>query len=109
MRFAVLTLLWLFSSFVTLRADEASARLDGILEAHWQKVGLKPNAPAGDEVFLRRVFLDVIGRIPTLEEARAFLADSSADKRARLIDQLLVSDGYALHWFNYWADVLRAQ
>jgi len=109
MRFAVLTLLWLFSSFVTLRADEASARLDGILEAHWQKNGLKPNAPAGDEVFLRRVFLDVIGRIPTLEEARAFLADSSADKRARLIDRLLASDGYALHWFNYWADVLRAQ
>ncbi|MFM7603937.1 MAG: DUF1549 domain-containing protein, partial [Prosthecobacter sp.] len=80
-----------------------------VLELHWQKKGLKPNPPAADETFLRRVYLDVIGRIPTLAESRSFLADTGEDKRARLIDCLLASDGYALHGFNYWADVLRAQ
>jgi hypothetical protein len=104
-----LGLFFLLLSFVSLYADEAASRIDALLERHWQEKGLSPNAPASDEVFLRRVYLDVIGRIPTLEEARAFWADSGADKRARLIDRLLASDGYALHWFNYWADVLRAQ
>ncbi len=106
MRFAILLLL---STIGVLHADEASSRIDAMLEQHWQKKGLQPNPPASDEVFLRRVYLDVIGRIPTLAESRAFFADTSTDKRVRIIDRLLASDGYALHWFNYWADVLRAQ
>jgi hypothetical protein len=68
---------------------------------------LQPTAAADDGVFLRRVYLDVIGTLPTAEEARAFLDDPSADKRARLIDRLLERDEYARFWALKWADVMR--
>lgn len=87
--------------------DPAAQTIDRLVEENLAKRGLKPNAPASDGVFLRRIYLDVIGRIPTAEEATEFLSDNSPDKRARLIDKLLLSEGYASHWFNYWADVLR--
>ena len=64
-------------------------------------------AAAGDATFLRRAHLDVIGRLPTSDEARAFLADSSRVKRARLIDRLLDRPEYADHWANKWMDLLR--
>lgn len=88
-------------------AGEASARIDDILAQSWEQAVINPNEPASDEVFLRRVYLDVIGRIPTYEEANAFLQSSNPDKRARLIDRLLDSEGYVNHYFNLWADILR--
>ena len=69
-----------------------SAKIDTILAKEWQKNKLQPNAPASDEVFLRRIYVDIAGRIPTSDEARAFLADQGKDKRAKLIDTLLASD-----------------
>ena len=87
----------------------AAKKIDELLAAGWQKQGLKPNAPATDEVFLRRTYLTVIGRIPTPDEARVFYASEAPGKRAKLIDALLASEGYVHHFFNYWADVLRAQ
>jgi hypothetical protein len=86
-----------------------SAKIDAILAKEWQKNGLQPNAPASDEVFLRRIYVDIVGRIPTIEEARAFLGSAEKDKRTKLIDQLLASDGYAANFFNYYADILRLQ
>ena len=62
---------------------------------------------ASDEVFLRRVYLDVIGVLPTPEEARAFLDSKDADKRAKLIDRLLERDEFASFWALKWADVMR--
>lgn len=88
---------------------KASREIDALVLQGLEKQKLKPNAPASDEVFLRRVYLDVIGRIPTVAEARAFLASGDKDKRSKLIDQLLASEGYVHHFTNYWADVLRAQ
>ncbi len=87
----------------------AAKKIDEVLAAGWQKQGLKPNPPASDEVFLRRTYLTVIGRIPTPDEARAFYSWQEPNKRAKLIDALLASEGYTHHFFNYWADVLRAQ
>ncbi len=87
----------------------ASKKIDALLAAGWKKQGIPPNPPAGDEVFLRRAYLTVVGRIPTYEEARAFLECEAPDKRARLVDALLASEGYVHHFFNYWSDVLRAQ
>jgi hypothetical protein len=87
----------------------AAKRVDDLLAQGLQKKGLTPNAPVSDEVFLRRAYLTVAGRIPTLEEAQAFLTWKEPNKRAKLIDTLLASDGYVHHFFNYWADVLRAQ
>lgn len=85
------------------------ARIDAILAKSWEKQGLKPNPAAPDEVFLRRIYLDIAGRIPTIEEAQTFLTDQAPNKRAKLIDQLLASDSYVSNFFNYFADILRLQ
>lgn len=87
----------------------ASRKIDELLAAGWKKQNIQANPLVGDEVFVRRLYLTVIGRIPTLEEANAFLSSKDPAKRAKLIDTLLASDGYVHHFFNYWADVLRAQ
>ena len=82
-------------------------QIDAILAKAWKEAGLKPNAPASDEVFLRRVYLDVIGRIPSVEEASRFLNSDHPKKRAQLIDDLLASEGYVNNFYNFWADILR--
>lgn len=82
-------------------------QIDAILAKAWKEAGVKPNAPASDEVFLRRVYLDVIGRVPTLDEATHFLNSDDPKRRARLIDELLASEGYVNHFYHLWADILR--
>src|SRR5579864_1743269 len=58
-------------------------------------------APADDATFLRRVSLDLTGKLPTPKEVEDFLADKDSNKRARKIDQLLNSDAYAVNWGRY--------
>ena len=72
-----------------------------------QRLKLTPSEPAPDHKFLRRAYIDILGRVPTVEEARAFLEDTSEDKRDRLVDMLLDRPEYAEHWANKWADLLR--
>ncbi|WP_395744176.1 DUF1549 domain-containing protein [Prosthecobacter sp.] len=84
-----------------------AARIDELVNAKLAKEKVQPNKPASDEVFVRRVYLDVAGRIPTLAETTEFLKSTDADKRAKLIDKLLASDGYVQNFYNYWADILR--
>ena len=86
----------------------AQARqLDSIVESKLYGEGLRPNDLADDEVFLRRVYLDVAGRIPTLEEATEFLESDDAERRKDLIDKLLSSPDYVSNMYNFWADTLR--
>jgi hypothetical protein len=67
-----------------------------------------PHAPlAGDDEFVRRVYLDVTGLPPSSADVRAFAADRAADKRDRLIDRLLASDEFAEQWAWHWGDLLR--
>ena len=66
-----------------------------------------PLPVSSDDVFLRRVFMDVIGTLPTAEEAAAFLDSKDPKKRATLIDKLLEREEYAQFWAMKWADVLR--
>ncbi|MFM8274766.1 MAG: DUF1549 domain-containing protein, partial [Gemmata sp.] len=76
----------------------------------WDKLanlGIPPSDLADDAMFLRRVFLDTIGTLPTASEAGAFLGDASADKRAKLIDKLLERPEYADFWAMKWSDVLK--
>lgn len=71
------------------------------------KAGQKANLPSDDFVFLRRIYLDAAGRIPTDDEASSFLKSKDPEKRRKLIDELLLSDGYRSHLFNWLADLLR--
>jgi Protein of unknown function (DUF1549)/Protein of unknown function (DUF1553) len=71
------------------------------------KQPIKMNPLSSDEQFVRRVYLDIAGRIPNYDETSSFLNSRSATKRAELIDKLLDSDGYTSHMYNYFADMLR--
>jgi hypothetical protein len=62
--------------------------------------------PVEDEIFLRRVSLDLTGKLPGPEEIQRWNADRAADKRARLIDRLLHSEAYAVNWGRYWRDAV---
>ena len=85
----------------------ASLWVDRTVGGALLKNGIQPNKQTDDFVFVRRVYLDVAGRIPTDVEARDFLNDKDPEKRRKLIDQLLISDGYRSHLFNWMADLLR--
>lgn len=67
------------------------------------------NAPSTDEQFLRRIYLDAAGRVPTAKEASTFLASNAPDKRAKLIDEVVFSPGYTMQMFNWMADLLRVK
>ena len=84
-----------------------SQKIDELLAKGWEKAGVKPNATASDDVLVRRLYLDIAGRIPTVEEIDAYTKSADPQKRAKLIDTLLASDGHTSHMFNYWADILR--
>ncbi len=74
-----------------------------------QKLGelrLPPSPRSGDGEFIRRAFLDTIGVLPTAEEVRAFLADTSEDKRDRLIESLLRRPEFVDYWTYKWSDLL---
>jgi hypothetical protein len=79
-------------------ADALAAAIDRHLLADWQARGIQPAATADDAEFVRRVFLDVVGRAPKVAETRAFLADRSPDKRAKLVEKLLTMPGHATHF-----------
>ncbi len=70
-------------------------------------LGIPPSAPSDDATFLRRVSLDITGGLPSDAKVRAFLADTSADKRDKLIDELLDSTAYADNFANKWNFILR--
>lgn len=86
---------------------QAAAIIDKGVLLGLQKAGQQPNALASDEQFVRRVYLDLAGRIPTREETIAFLDDKSASKRANVIDKLVADDGFNSRMYNYLADMLR--
>jgi hypothetical protein len=91
-----------------LAADERPLRevIDIRIQAGWQTNGVIPAEAADDAAFLRRVSLDLVGAIPTAEEATAFLDDAAPDKRATLIDRLLADPRYAQHQSDVWDMVL---
>ncbi|MBN9122443.1 MAG: DUF1553 domain-containing protein [Planctomycetes bacterium] len=76
-------------------AEPLHTQIDALVEARAKADGMPLSAPANDAEFVRRAYLDFAGRIPTSDEARAFLADGTADKRAKLIDALLAAPEYA--------------
>lgn len=85
-------------------ADAIAALIDKYIAEDWTARGTKPTAMADDAEFVRRVYLDLIGRIPKASETRLFLDDTSATKRNELVDKLLTMAGHA----GYFASVTRA-
>jgi hypothetical protein len=89
------------------KAPPAANYIDELVDAKLRQLQYLPAGLASDEEFLRRVSLDVTGQLPTIEETKAFLADSTAGKRAKLIDKLLDSQEHAKFWALKWGDLLR--
>lgn len=86
-----------------------SSRIDAIIQLDLKKHELRPNPPVSDVQFVRRVYLDLVGRIPTDKELVRFYDDKRKDRRARLIDDLLASPGHESHMFNWLGDMLRVK
>jgi hypothetical protein len=84
-----------------------AAKIDALLQRHWDSKAVAALPSASDEVFVRRVYLDLVGRVPTVEEAVTFLQNREKDRRSRLVAALLESEGYTARFYNLWADVLR--
>ena len=88
---------------------QAAAKIDQLLEADLKAKKLQPLPIVSEGTFVRRTYLNIVGRIPTAMEASRFLDDKTPDKRTRLIEQLISSPGYDSSAFNYFADLLRLQ
>jgi hypothetical protein len=87
-------------------ADALATRIDQRLLHHWASLGVRPAPRSDDGEFLRRAYLDLAGRIPPIYEARDFLEDPAPDKRARLIERLLATPVYRMHFAAVWRAVL---
>ncbi len=86
--------------------EQLTSYIDQALAAAWQRDKIEPAAPADDAEFLRRVYLDVVGKIPSVAELQLFLADSSGDKRRRVVDDLLRRGAHAQHFANTWRGLM---
>ena len=94
-------------------SDIAVAKTDNLIDLEVQKKLKQLNLPASpksnDSQFLRRVYLDTLGILPTVEEAKTFLEDISPTKRSKLIEQLLLRPEYVDYWSYKWSDLLLVQ
>lgn len=82
--------------------------IDSLVERYWQRHDLPTPSPATDAVRLRRVYLDLVGVLPTPDEQQIFAEDDGADRWQRLVDDLLSRDAaVADHWLSFWNDLLR--
>jgi len=81
--------------------------IDQLIENKLRSYNQRPNKEIDESTFLRRAYLKIIGRTPSYNETNLFLEDRDKNKRTKLIDNLLASEGYNSHWFNFWADILR--
>lgn len=111
MKFLFFPALALFSCFGTGLASAAelapSAQIDQLIDANLDEHGIAANAPIDDATFLRRVYLNIGGRIPTIEEAEAFHSSTYENKRERLIEDVLGSEAFVSNFYHFWADLLR--
>lgn len=87
---------------------KTSMEIDKRMGQGFQRAKVAPVTAADDARWLRRVYLDAVGRIPSHDEAKAFLDDTAADKREKLVDKLVNSEGYVSTTYNWYADILRA-
>lgn len=89
-----------------LRAVPVTNFIDARVNEQLERLHLPPSGPASDAVFLRRAYLDTVGRLPTPDEVRAFERDTAVDKPARLADHLLSLPEFVDYWAYKWSDLL---
>ena len=94
--------------FVRSKVEPANF-IDELVFAKLDKLRINPSDVCDDATFVRRVYLDLLGLIPTAEEARAFIANRAADKRTKLIDSALERPEFADWWALKWSDMLRIE
>ncbi len=80
--------------------------VDTLVDQKLKKLRVQPSEICSDEVFVRRIYLDMCGTVPTPEEVLAFCADTDADKRAKLIDQLMERPEFVAMWVMKWSELL---
>jgi hypothetical protein len=80
--------------------------IDELIQKGWDEAKVKPSRECTDEEFLRRAYLDLIGRIPNIQEAQAFLTSRGKDKRQKLVVYLLDQPEYARNFATQWAVLL---
>jgi hypothetical protein len=91
-----------------ISAEQLSARIDKLLAAVWKEKQITPAPLTSDEEFVRRIHLDIIGRVPSVAETLEFTSDTRPDKRQRLLEQLLERGAWAAHFANTWRDLMLA-
>ncbi len=96
-----------FGKNVDLAGFEPKNFVDELVAEEWRRMGLEPAPAADDFEFVRRVFIDITGTLPTPEEIRAFAANDDPDKRAKLVDELLGRPEFVDFWTLKWGDLLR--
>lgn len=89
--------------------SQAAAKIDGFLESHWSAHEITPAEPASDAAFLRRLTLDLLGRIPTTEEVDRFRNDRSKDKRPKEIRRLIESPEFPLHFGSVLDEMIQGR
>lgn len=94
------------SIFESPTPPQPAGELDRIVFAKLEQLGIKP-VLCSDAVFVRRLYLDMLGKLPTSTEVREFLADQSPDKRTRLVDRLMERREFVDYWAMKWGDTLR--
>jgi hypothetical protein len=112
MAWVVLTMAQAQAGLNPFECQAASARgnaIDKPVLAQLVKLDIPPANLCSDSVFVRRVYLDVIGTLPTATQAREFILDANPNKRAGLIDRLLEREAFADYWAMKWCDVLRVK
>jgi hypothetical protein len=87
----------------------AQGKIDELVFAKLKELEIEPANLCSDAVFLRRIYFDAIGTLPTAEEAQSFLADTDSNKRSALIDRLLERPEFADYWAMKWCDLLRCK
>src|SRR5262249_35756438 len=83
--------------------------IDSLVHAKLRKLRIAPSELCTDEEFLRRVFIDIVGILPTVEEYRRFVSDPSPAKRERLVGGLLTRKEFAELWVLKWAELLQVR
>ncbi len=86
-----------------------AAQIDRLTEARWKEAGARPSAAASDAAYQRRVYLDLIGRIPPITEVRDFIDNPATDKREQLVRELVLTEDHAAHLARVWRVTMLPQ